>query len=737
MLKLSAEVNEIVEFSKVISKNFGHSFVGTEHLLLALMGRKSSEEYIRTNVPGASNVGYSLLMNEIISRNGQGERCEGGDKLLSANYKKVLSKGYINAFSRKSSVVDVEDIVKALFNDNVCSAVEIFELCKENHSTDSGTVKTFSLNKERLMAMRKETPVLNSFSRDVTLEALEDKLDPVIERDAEMDRVIRVLLRKNKNNPCLVGSAGVGKTAIADGIAMRIVNGTVPYELSQKRIVALDIALLLAGAKYRGDFEERLKSVFEEVKKCKDVILLVDEIHNIVNTGNGEGTLDAANILKPELARGDVSIIGATTAEEYTKTIEKDSALDRRFQRIEINEPSLESTVKILQGLKPRYESFHNIKIEDDAIKNAIRISVKEIHNRYLPDKAIDLIDEASAFIRLEGRCKLTAEDVLTSFTRSYKQKSMSKEELSSALKSKLIGQEAAVDKVSDLIEGRKGIFSDGKLLSMLFVGPTGCGKSALAELVSKLLFGENSLLKIDMGEYTEKHSLSKLIGAPPGYVGYQDNGLLVNAIIEKQSRVILLDDIEKAHSDVIKALTSIIDEGTFKNTIGRTVSFQNCIFILTTSIGCGKDSISAGFSPIEKVNRSDFLDSTIGKEILARIDESVCFEKANVISARKICCSLIEPYRNVCFENKISLSVDDDVIEDVINRAELDKFGYRNLKKLLSNTVVKELRKAWSKKDKGLRKIRIYKKDSNEITHFPEFKEFAIENKKLSMYNN
>lgn len=738
LLKISAEVNEIVEFSKIISGNLGHSFIGTEHLLLALMGRKKTEEYIRESIPGANNVSYSLLMNEIIALNGQGERSQGTTGQLSANYKKILSKSYIRAFSRKSEAVEADDVINVLFNEKSCTAVRAFESCKQNcFSFGSDVVKSFSLNMEKLTSMRKETPILNSYSKDVTLEALEDKLDPVLEREAEMDRVVRVLLRKNKNNPCLVGSAGVGKTAIADGIARRIVFGQVPHELCGKRLVALDIALLLAGAKYRGDFEERLKGVFDEVKKCGNVILMIDEIHNIVNTGNGEGTLDAANILKPELARGDISIIGATTAEEYNKTIEKDAALERRFQKIKIEEPSPEVAERILLGLKPRYEAFHKIKIDDSALKKAIELSVKELPNRYLPDKAIDVIDESSAFVRLEGRKTLSDEDVLLCFEKIYGTKKISASLLTDALKNEIVGQDKAIEKAVNTIINHNVASFDQIPLAMFFAGAVGVGKTELAKRLSDCVFGQHSLLKIDMGEYTEKHSVAKLIGAPPGYVGYGDNGVLTNAMHEKSNRIILLDEIEKAHPDVVKVLTNVLEEGKITNSLGKCVSFKNCIFILASNAGFEKCGNVVGFSKGNEKNSLTAVESAIGKEVFGRMDSIIVFEKANDDGAKLLCGKLIEKYRNFCYESKIALQIDADVTDYVIAESEVTKYGYRNLKKIFEATVGREVKKAWLMKDGDLSKIRIYLNRDGQLSHFLCFKKIGLENKELSMYNN
>lgn len=726
-MKVSTEFNGALELSKMISENMGHSFIGTEHLLLALTGNKDTLRTVQSTYPKIKAIDYQWLMNKVAEIN----KCDNSDILqhrkISSNFKKVISKSHIRAFSRKSDVVDVEDLVYVLFKENECTAVKIIDAYQSE----------VSCIRETILNSRKETPLLNSYSRDVTLDAVDGKLDPVFERDKEIERIIRVLLRKNKNNPCLVGNAGVGKTAVVDGVALKIINGEVPQEIKNKRVVSLDIALLLAGAKYRGDFEERLKNVFEEIKKAKNVILFIDEIHNIVNAGNGEGTLDAANILKPELARGDISIIGATTAEEYSVKIEKDSALDRRFQKIVIEEPGQEATLKILSGLKVRYEKYHQIQIDISSLKKAVDISVKELPNRFLPDKAIDIIDEASSMVRLEGRNTLTPEDVEKSFYQFFSKKKMSADDLSAKVKKDIFGQDETVNQVAELICNRIGFSNRVTPLSIMLIGNTGVGKTALAKSVSTHLFGQHSLLKLDMGEYTERHSVSKLIGAPPGYVGYGDNGILVNAVLQNPNRIILFDEIEKAHTDVHKLLLSILEDGVLVNTNGKIISLLNCVFILTASAGCCGNSVGTGFLNTEKTNKNINIEKILGREVMGRIDGSFVLEEAGYDVGRKICESIIDDYRRACFEEKVALEVDCDVIDYILNVSDIKRYGYRNLKKTAIRLIEGEISKGWLQRKNGLHKIRIYLSNKNQISQISYFSEIGLENKSFSMYNN
>ncbi len=732
MIKLSKEVGEVIEFSRVIASNLGHSFIGTEHLLLALLGRKKSDDFLINKF----DVGltYSDVMDAVLEKNLCGERSVLNKNNITKNYEAVISKSYVRAYSRKSEEVNCDDLFLSLLSEK-CTASEIINKCKRGQRYLENSInKTFSITFEKLTEMRKNTPVLNEFSLDVTLSALEDKLDPVFERDEEIDKVIQILLRKSKNNPCLVGGAGVGKSAIAEGLALRMIEGKVPYELSQKRLVSLDLALLLAGAKYRGDFEERIKSILDEVKKAKNVILMIDEIHSIVNTGSGEGTLDAANILKPELARGEISIIGATTAEEYMKNIEKDSALDRRFQKVVIEEPSYESSVKILKGLKSRYERFHGIEIDDGALVKAIEISMKLYPNKHLPDKAIDVLDESAAKTRMNKQKILTKEDMEVFYSNS----SMKTEGLLENLNKLIVDQEEAIEKINELLLIRRSEFMEtASPVSMMFVGSTGCGKTKTAKEISKYLLSGKTPVKLDMGEYSEGHSVSKLIGAPPGYVGYEDNGILIKEVSKNPSAVIIFDEIEKAHADVIKLFLNLLDEGIMTDSRGKRVSFSKCIFIFTSNLSCENNVKSAGFVSPDKKERLNKIKSALGNEFIGRLDGIITFKSASEEGAFDLINKKVDAIRGECCKRKIAIEIDFEVIEKLVELSDVKRLGYRNVEKTFELHLSKEITKILINSKNILTKIRFYLNPKGEITSFSDFCKFNLENNELSMYNS
>ncbi len=734
MIKLSKESNEVINFSKIIASNLGHSFIGSEHLLLSLLGRKRSSEEVMSRISCAQQISYSSIINEVIYIYGKGERttrCESG---MSEDYKSILKNGCIKANLRGESYLEVVDIVDALFEKKDCLAMKIINSYKTNETKNEIIVKGDFLTFDKISNMRKQTPVLNSFSSDLTLLALEDKLDPVIERDNEIEDAIRILLRKNKNNPCLIGNAGVGKSAIVDGIALKIIKGEVPFELLEKRVVSLEIASLIAGAKYRGDFEERLKGIFDEVKKAKNIILFIDEIHNIVNTGAGEGTLDAANILKPELARGDISIIGATTVEEYMRSIEKDAALDRRFQRVSVKEPDKDITLKILKGLKRRYEGFHNITIEDEALSMAVELALK-IPNKFFPDKAIDLIDESSAMIRMLGKRRLTSDDVTGFFEKKRTIHLIDFQLLSKRLLSSVVGQSEAIEKIVEcLFRYNSKLKNDNAPLSLIFTGATGCGKTIMAEKISDYMFDSLGFLKLDMGEFSESHSVAKLIGSPPGYVGSEEKGLLFNELSKNPSRVILLDEIDKAHNEVLKLFLNILDEGTIRDNRGRSISFSSCIIIMTSSIGFENEKARSGFV-LGESNKNDALRNILGNELYGRIDTVIKFKRAQRASALELCDKLVCENREICLKNAIALDVDRDVLEKIVDESDYKRLGYRAVKKNYSKLVESEINKAFLFDDKATR-IRIYLDENNRIVSFFDFQKFNLENNQLSMYN-
>ncbi len=615
----------------------------------------------------------------------------------------------------------------------------------------------------------KQTSTLAQFGRDLTAMASCGLIDPIVGREKETERVIQILSRRTKNNPCLIGEPGVGKTAVVEGLAARIAEGTVPDDLMEKTVITLDIGAMIAGAKYRGEFEDRLKKVMAEVSKQRGVILFIDEIHTIVGAGAAEGAVDAANILKPALARGELQLIGATTTEEYRRHIEKDAALERRFQSVNVSEPTAEETLAILKGLRTRYEAHHHIRISDEALAAAVYLSVRYIPDRFLPDKAIDLIDEAASKKRIEsfgtsprlneiererrrlqeekelaiqnkefdraaalreriGETELRqkeerelwrkeqegrefsigsadVEEIVTAWTKIPVEKAGAEMgarflHLEEALSRRIIGQEKAISAASRAIRrGRVGLSDPNRpTASLLFMGPTGVGKTALAACIAELVFGsEKELIRLDMSEYMEKHSISKLIGSPPGYVGYEDGGGLSEKVRRHPYSVVLFDEIEKAHPDVFNLLLQILDDGKLTDSTGRTVSFQNTVIILTTNIGTGEKTGGGmlGFSADgaagterERELCMRALRAHFRPEILGRIDEIVVFEKLTREDLVAIAEVLLEDVRQRIHALGMEVSFESSVAEMIASHPEVTHYGARPLRRELFSKV-------------------------------------------------
>lgn len=610
---------------------------------------------------------------------------------------------------------------------------------------------------------------LNQFGNDLTKQAEDGKLDPVIGRNEETDRVIEILSRRTKNNPCLIGEPGVGKTAVIEGLAQKIINGNIPENLKNKKVITLDITSMVAGAKYRGDFEERVKKCLAEVKKAQDIILFIDEIHTIVGAGAAEGAIDAANILKPLLARGEIQVVGATTLKEYRKYIEKDSALERRFQPVYIEEPNIKDSIEILKGIRDKYEAHHNVKITDEAIKAAVELSSRYINDRFLPDKAIDLIDEASSKIKLKAfvepeylkNMEKELEKVIKekeeainvqNYEKAAKLRDREKElierleqenerwksknnkvinidrddiefiisrwtgipiykiteseneklkNLEKTLHGRVIGQEDAISAVSKAIRrSRVGLKDPNRPIgSFLFLGPTGVGKTELTKALAETLFGnESSMIRIDMSEYMEAHSVSKLIGSPPGYVGYDESNGLAEKVRRKPYSVILFDEVEKAHSDIMNILLQILEDGILTDSQGRTVSFKNCVIIMTSNVGARAivEKKRMGFSNLENSEENEYkeikssviseLKKEFKPEFLNRIDETVIFHKLSKDEIRKIIdLTLDKVLKRLNLQNYFFIF--DDSIKELIERKGIDtNYGARPIRRAVQN---------------------------------------------------
>ena len=680
--KFTNRANKAIEIANDIALELGHSYIGTEHILYGLAKEGNG---IASKVLENQNVTADDILNKIEELIGRDEPIENIVD-FTPRTKRVVESAFIEARKLGYNFIGTEHLLIGILREGDCVAAkilldlnvnipklynEIVKVINEGEDNQGEEESANYSNGSKRKGSYNQTPTLNQFGEDLTRKAEEGKLDPIIGRKEEIERVIQILSRRTKNNPCLIGEPGVGKTAAVEGLAQKIVSGDVPEILKDKRVVTLDISGMVAGAKYRGDFEERIKKALDEVKKAGDVILFIDEIHTIVGAGAAEGAIDAANILKPMLARGEIQLVGATTLNEYRKFIEKDAALERRFSPVTVNEPSEKDTIQILKGIRDKYEAHHNVKITDEAIEAAVNLSVRYVNDRFLPDKAIDLIDEASSRARLKTYTEpdslkelqeeiektknekeeavinqkfekaaelrdtekalrekfekeqskwknkntksivtITEEniaEVISSWTgiptkkitedENEKLKNLEKE-----LHKRVIGQNEAVEAVAKAIRRSRVGLKDPKrpIGSFLFLGPTGVGKTELSKALAEVLFGdENAMIRLDMSEFMEPHSVSKLIGAPPGYVGFDDGGQLTEKIRRKPYSVVLFDEIEKAHPDVMNMLLQILEDGRLTDSQGRTVNFKNTVIIMTSNLGARliTDRKQLGFS--------------------------------------------------------------------------------------------------------------------------------------------
>ena len=699
------KASEALNRSLSIACELGHTYIGSEHLLLALADVDSAA----AKLLDARGVSFPKLRKAVSERVGVGDRTKLSPNDMTPRLRRIIADSATQASRTDIGSIGTEHLLIALLSDEDSIAnvilgelgVDPDELCADAERF-IGTMDIFPARRDRqpkhsAPVRLKDAPSLAQYGRDLTAMAREGKLDPIIGREPETERVIQILSRRTKNNPCLIGEPGVGKTAVVEGLAERIAAGNVPSDLAGRCIITLDIPSMIAGAKYRGEFEERMKAVMSEVAKNPSVIIFIDELHTIIGAGAAEGAVDAANILKPALARGELQLIGATTTDEFRAHIEKDAALERRFQPVNVGEPSPEETLEILRGLRPKYEAHHHVKITDGALDAAVRLSVRYLGGRYLPDKAIDLIDEAASKKRVgvtnspeltrtndrlrslaadkeeairsqdfEGAAKLRDEerklrlaeetlrtkafapgqlsigedeiaDILTAWTGIPVKKLASEEgerlrSLESLLKERVIGQDEAVSAVSGAIRrGRIGLRDPNRPIgSFLFSGPTGVGKTELAKALAGILFGDDgAMIRVDMSEYMEKHSVSKLIGSPPGYVGYGEGGQLTSKIRRKPYSVVLFDEIEKAHPDVFDLLLQLLEDGILTDSEGRRASFSNAVVIMTSNVGA-KDLIEPkklGFTPSGGRTMHDALRETFKPEFLNRIDEIITFK--------------------------------------------------------------------------------------------------------------
>ena len=723
----------------------GHTFVGSEHMVLGFLTEGSN---VACAILKNNNITEKKVIQRLKLSIGDGISSVLCEDNLTPALRKILSDSVIESHSAGASLTGTEYILTTILKNSSCGGTSILKSIGaninrlRNECESINSIEAASSASSYVKIDEHLYPSLCKYSKNLTEIAFEKGFDPVIGREKEIERVIQILTRKTKNNPCLLGEAGVGKTAIVEGLAQLIVKGDVPFALKNKFICSLDIPSMLAGAKYRGDFEERIKNCINEVIGNKDIILFIDEIHTIVGAGAAEGAIDAANILKPELARGELQIIGATTYDEYRRHIEKDSALERRFQPVTINEPDKEQLFRILNGIKPSYENFHMVNIPDSIIHQAVTLSERYIHDRFLPDKAIDIIDEACSHAIIRNskkvneeksfetditdmlrkdvselnaksdgneryhKIEVTAEDVsnVISAWTGIPTSSINKKEsgkllnLENELKKTIIGQDSAVKALSEAIRRNRVGLKDEKrpIGAFLFSRPTGVGKTELAKSIARAIFdSEDNMIRLDMSEYMESHSISKIIGSPPGYVGFKESGQLAESIRRKPYSVILFDEIEKAHPDILNLLLQITDDGSFRDSQGRKVDLKNSLIILTSNIGTNNKNsgVSLGFQNTEnndllKKEMLSELRHFFKPELLNRMDDIILFDSLSPEILKKISILFLDELVNRAKKINILLRYTTAVAEYVSNNQETQKYGARPLKRIISNKI-------------------------------------------------
>lgn len=771
-------LNEAIE----IAGQLGNDYIGSEHILLGLMNNGKG---VAAQVLEDNNIEYNDLLELVRQLNSSETPTSLEPQNFTPKSKRILELSVMESRMLGHAYVGTEHLLMAILQEGDSYAVRLLrqlggdpqKIYTECYQDVSGESPSSGGNSNS----HSDTPTLDKFSIDLTKKAVDGELDPVIGRDEEIERVIQILSRRTKNNPCLIGEPGVGKTAVAEGLAQKIEAGDIPDILRGKRVVSLDLSSMIAGAKYRGDFEERIKDAMEEVRKSGNVILFIDELHTIVGAGAAEGAVDAANILKPSLARGEIQVVGATTLNEYRKYIEKDAALERRFQPVKVDEPTPEESEQILYGIRDKYEAHHKVRITDDAIKAAVNLSVRYIPDRYLPDKAIDLIDEAASRVRLQGMTspsnlkelekeleqiqkdkaaavnnqeyelaaklrddeervehqlkddkegwkeetgakglEVTPDDiaaVVSSWTGINVQRITEAEgerllNMEKILHERVVGQDTAVSAVSRAIRrGRVGLKDPKRPTgSFIFLGPTGVGKTELSKALAEAMFGnENNMIRLDMSEYMEKHTVSRLVGSPPGYVGYDEGGQLTEKVRQHPYSVILFDEIEKAHPDVFNMLLQILEDGILTDAQGRTVSFKNTVIIMTSNIGArmitGKAKQSLGFATGEdvdpEISNEDkrIRDMVMGElknafrpEFLNRVDDIIVFSKLTQKDIEEIAKRMLDTLTNRVKDLDIDLEFDDSAVENIAKVGYDDVYGARPLRRAITASIEDKL---------------------------------------------
>ncbi len=712
--KFTEKAEGAIEQARLAAFSLGHSYVGTEHLVLGI-------------VREGAGLGARILrdrglaehaLRDAVSRDAGSGTPSVPTQGLTKHAWQAVEKAAADAAAMGHSYIGTEHLLLGILRQPDCGGVRALRalgLEPNDVYTDiiavfgAGSFKPRPQTQQRAAVKHGETRILDQYSRDLTQLAASGGIDPVIGRSEEIRRSVQILSRRSKNNPVLIGEPGVGKTAVAEGIALYIASGSAPESIASKRLVSLDLPALLAGTKYRGDFEERVKAVLKDVKRAGDVILFIDEMHTIIGAGSAEGAIDAANILKPALGRGEVQMIGATTPEEYRRHIEKDAALERRFQPVSIAEPTREESISMLSGVRKGLEKHHGVKISDAAVTAAVELSARYIPERFLPDKAIDLADEAAARIRVSGGSLVTAEDVaeVVAAWTGIPVANLGEDEakrlkcMESILHRRVIGQTEAVSAVSRAIRrGRVGLSDpDRPVGSFLFLGPTGVGKTELCRALAEAVYGDSSaMIRLDMSEYMEKHAVSKLIGSPPGYVGYEDGGQLTEKLRRRPWSVVLFDEIEKAHEDVWGILLQIMDDGRLTDSAGRVVSFKNAVIVMTSNVGAQAISESRpplGFAADERdadtvlrecVNEE--LRRTFRPEFLNRIDETIVFRRLTRPEIRSITERMLMTVAQRFEALGMTLTVPEQVVDFLAQRGYDEKYGARPLRRAIRSLI-------------------------------------------------
>ena len=775
--KFTNRAKKSIEIADDISLELGHNYIGTEHMLYGLI---KEGEGIASKVLTNKGITEEKVEKKIEEMLGKGKEIE-QSLGFTPRAKRILENAFLEARKIGYNFIGTEHLLLAILKEKDCIAtriitelnVEISKIYNEIANVINEDDEKITYKEKTKTAINNSTPTLNQFGEDITTKAEEGKFDNVVEREKEIERIIQILSRRTKNNPCLIGEPGVGKTAVVEGLAEKIASGDVPETLKEKRIFSMDISGMVAGAKYRGDFEERIKKALAEVKKVGNIILFIDEVHTIVGAGAAEGAIDASNILKPLLARGDIQLIGATTIDEYRKYIEKDTALERRFSIVDIEEPTQKQTIEILKGIRDKYEAHHNVKITDEAINSAVALSSRYITDRFLPDKAIDLIDEASSQVRMKiynepdeikllqekidiiskekeeavynqefekaaqirdkenelkeqlensvnkWRKKKTTDiieiteeniaEIISKWTGIPAQKLTQDDNeklkhLEEKLHERIIGQNEAVTSVAKAIRrGRVGLKDPKRPIgSFLFLGPTGVGKTELSKALTQILFeDENAIIRLDMSEYMEQHSVSKLIGSPPGYVGFDNGGQLTEKIRRKPYSVILFDEIEKAHPDVMNILLQILEDGQLTDSQGRKVDFKNTVIIMTSNIGARHitEKKTLGFGESQNNNEQkeyeeikkeviQELKKELRPEFINRIDEIIVFHKLNTEDLKQITKIMLKQIEKRLKENKYYIEIDESVIDLIVKKGADKTLGARPLRRAIQNNI-------------------------------------------------